>query len=71
MGFEENIEQENYITVYPDGKRDFLGQSQCWSSWNAVGGSNNSASVGGGAVRESSCSPPCFIAEADRVLALE
>ena len=36
MGFKENIEQENYITIFPDGIRDCLGQSQCWSSWNAV-----------------------------------
>lgn len=41
MGFKENIEQENYITIFPDGIRDCLGQSQCWSSWNAVGSSFN------------------------------
>ena len=41
MGFKENIEQENYITVFPDGKRDCLGQPRCWSSWNAGGASFN------------------------------
>lgn len=43
MGFKENIEQENYITIFPDGIRDCLGQAQCWSSWNAVGSSFNGA----------------------------
>ena len=48
MGFKENIEQENFITVFPDGIRDCLGQSQCWSSWNAGGCSNNTADAPGG-----------------------
>jgi poly(3-hydroxybutyrate) depolymerase len=41
MGFTSNMQAENYVVVYPDGKRDCLGQSNCWSSWNAGGASFN------------------------------
>ena len=41
MGFTSNMQQENYIVAYPEGKRDCLGQQNCWSSWNAGGAAFN------------------------------
>jgi poly(3-hydroxybutyrate) depolymerase len=43
MGFKEVVEAENFIIVHPNGIRDCLGQQNCWSSWNAMGCSNNTA----------------------------